>query len=311
MKAVRIHDFGGTEVLHVEEVPTPRPGDDEVLIKVHAASVNPVDYKMRTGEFKGDGMTMPLTLGRDVSGTIEAIGANVFEFGRGDPVYAMLDFDQGGYAEYVIAKASNVAHKPASVDHVHAAAVPLAAITAWQGLFDHGGLEAGERVLIHGAAGGVGHLAVQFAKHKGATVVATARADDIELLRRLGADEVVDYENQKFEDRVKDIDLVLDLVAGDTQRRSWKCLRKGGRMVSTLKAPSRFESVIHGAKGEHFMAKPDRGELEEIGRLIDGGEVKVVVQETLPLGQAAVAHDHLEHGHVRGKVVLEVATADT
>jgi NADPH:quinone reductase-like Zn-dependent oxidoreductase len=183
----------------------------------------------------------------------------------------------------------------------------LAAITAWQGLFDHGYLKRGERVLIHGAAGGVGHFAVQFAKNKGAYVIATARDEDTGLLRSLGADEVVDYKSERFEDRVQDVDLVLDLVAGEIQKRSWKCLRKGGRMVSTLQPPSQSDAMKRGATGESFMATPNHKELREIGRLIDEGKVQVIVQETMPLNDVRHAHEVLENEHVRGKLVLEVA----
>jgi NADPH:quinone reductase-like Zn-dependent oxidoreductase len=307
MKAVRIHDFGGTDVMHIEDVPMPRPDRGEVLIRVVAASVNPVDYKMRSGEFKPPGMAMPTTLGRDVAGIIEDVGNDITGLKQGDDVFALLDRDHGGYAEFVVAGSESVAPMPATLDYVHAAAVPLAAITAWQGLFDHGKLKTGERALIHGAAGGVGHFAVQFAKERGAYVIVTARAEDHDLLLRLGADEVIDYRSERFEDRVREIDLVLDLVAGDTQKRSWKALRKGGRMVSTLHAPSKLEGALRDVKGASFMAQPNRAELEEIGRLIDGGKVKVIVEHTMPIRDVRRAHDVIEHEHVRGKLVLEVA----
>jgi NADPH:quinone reductase-like Zn-dependent oxidoreductase len=309
MKAVQIHDFGSANVMQIEEIPTPNPGPGEVLIKVRAASVNPIDYKMRSGEVKPAGMTMPLTLGRDVSGVVENVGRDVTRYKAGDDVYALLDRDHGGYAEFAVARSETVAHKPSSVDHIHAAAVPLAAITAWQGLFDHGKLKTGEQVLIHGAAGGVGHFAVQFAKNRGAYVIATARAEDHDLLQQLGADEVIDYKSERFEDRVSEVDLVLDLVAGDTQKRSWSALRKGGRMVSTLQAPSKADGAKRDAKGELFIAQPNRAELEEIGRLIDDGKVQVIVQQTLPLNQVRRAHEYIENEHVRGKLVLEVAGA--
>jgi NADPH:quinone reductase-like Zn-dependent oxidoreductase len=218
----------------------------------------------------------------------------------------MLDRDHGGYAEYTLAKQDGVAPKPRSIDHIRAAGVPLAATTAWQGLFDHGKLKAGERVLIHGAAGGVGHFAVQFAKDRGAYVIATGRVEDHDLLRRLGADEVIDYRTERFEDRAKDIDLVFDLVAGETQQRSWNVLREGGRLVSTLQPPSHSEAERRHASGEVFMAEPNREELTEIARLIDDGKVSVFVQQTLPLSAVQQAHHHVEHDHIRGKVVLTV-----
>ena len=308
MKAVRMYSFGGPDVLTFEDLAIPAPAPGEVLIRVEAASVNPVDYKIRAGEFKPPGLQTPLTLGRDVSGVVVQTGRDVPQFNSGDEVYALLDRDQGGYAEYVVAKADNVVRKPEKIDHLHAAAVPLAAITAWQGLFDHGHLRSGERVLIHGATGGVGHFAVQFAKDRGAYVIATGRAEDAELLRKWGADEVIDYRHERFEDRVRDVDLVFDLVAGETQQRSWNVLKVGGRIVSTLQQPSQTEAARHHASGEVFMAKPDRDELAEIGRLIDRGKVTVFLQQTFPLAEVRRAHDHMEHEHVRGKVVLAVGS---
>jgi len=293
--------------MSIDEVPKPTPGNDEVLIRVRAASVNPVDYKMRTGEFKGPGTRVPFTLGRDVSGVVEAVGRNVDHVSVGTEVYALLAMDHGGYAEYAVAPGKGTAPKPTTLDHVTAAAVPLAATTAWQGLFDYGQLKAGERVLIHGAAGGVGHFAVQFAKNCGAYVVATARDEDRAALEKLGANEVIDYRAESFEDRVHDLDLVLDLVAGDVQARSWNVVREGGRIISTLQPPSAKEAVRHHAQGKSFMAVPNREQLTEIARMIDDGRVSVLVQKTLPLAQARQAHEHLEHDHVRGKVVLTVA----
>lgn len=306
MKAVRMYTFGGPDVLKIEDVAVPAPGPGEILIQVEAASVNPVDYKIRSGEFKPAGLDVPLTLGRDVSGVVVQLGRDVPEFSSGDEVYALLDRERGSYAEYVVAKAQHVARKPAKLDHLHAAAVPLAAMTAWQGLFDHGHLAAGERVLIHGAAGGVGHFAVQFAKDRGAHVIATARAEDRDLLLKWGADEVIDYQHERFEDKVRDVDLVLDLVAGETQQRSWSTLKEGGRLVSTLQPPSQTEAARRHAKAEVFMVEPNRDELATIGRLIDEGKVSVFLQQTFPIVEVRRAHDHMEHEHVRGKVVLAI-----
>ncbi len=308
MKAVRIYSFGGPDVLRLEDLPVPAPAPDEVLIRVEAASVNPVDYKIRSGEFKPVGLQTPLTLGRDMSGVVEQTGARVTNLESGDPVYALLDQQRGSYAEYVTAKAEQVARKPARLDYLHAAAVPLAAMTAWQGLFDHGHLQPGERVLIHGAAGGVGHFAVQFAKDRGAYVIVTGRAEDRPLLLKWGADEVIDYKHERFEDRAREIDLVLDLVAGETQRRSWNCLKPAGRIVSTLQPPSEIEAALHHATGEAFMVEPNAGELAEIARLIDAGKVDVHVDQSFPLDAVRRAHEHLEHDHVQGKVVLAVSS---
>jgi NADPH:quinone reductase-like Zn-dependent oxidoreductase len=306
MKAVRIHSFGGPDVLKLEDVPKPKPGPHEVLLRVEAAGVNPVDYKIRSGDFKPDGLQFPLTLGRDVSGIVEEIGRDVFGQKIGDEVYTLLDPEHGAYAEYVVTNYQSIVPKPATLDHVHAAAVPLAATTAWQGLFDHGKLKAGERVLIHGAAGGVGHFAVQFAKDCGAYVITTARAEDRDLLRKWGADEIIDYQHEKFENRARDIDLVFDLVAGETQQRSWNVLRDGGRIISTLQPPSHMEAALHHAKGEAFMFESNRDELAKISRMIDDGRVSVFVQQAFPITEARRAHDYMEHEHVRGKVVLAV-----
>lgn len=311
MKAVRIYSFGGPEVLRFEDLPIPAPEPGEVLIRVEAAGVNPIDYKIRSGEFKRPDLKPPLALGRDLAGVVEQTGRDVPHLKSGDPVYALLDGDHGSYAEYVIAKAKDVVRKPAKLDYLHAAAVPLAAMTAWQGLFDHGQLQAGERVLIHGAAGGVGHFAVQFAKDRGAYVIATARAEDRDLLQKWGADEVIDYKSERFDERIRDIDLVLDLVAGETQERSWRCLRPGGRMISTLHPPSPLEASRHHAKGDWFMAEANGNELAQIGRLIDDGKVTVFVQRAFPMADVGRAHDHLEHEHVRGKVVLAVGRGQT
>lgn len=307
MKAVCIHSFGGPEVLKLETVDIPQPKEDEVLIKVHAASVNPVDYKIRAGQYPPVKQPqLPKVLGRDVCGTIERCGRAVRDFHKGDAVYAMLDGDSGGYAEYVAVKAKSCSAKPARLDYSAAAAIPLAGLTAWQGLFDEGNLHAGQRVLIHGGAGGVGHLAIQFAKAKGATVATTVSSEDMEFARSLGADEVVDYKSERFEDKVHDVDLVFDLVAGDTQERSWSILKDGGTMVSTLAKPSQAKAREHHVRATNYVAHPDGGELAEIGRLIDEGKVKPHVLATYPLDHAAEAQQRLERQHPHGKVVLEV-----
>lgn len=307
MKAVRIRSFGGPEVLELADVEKPQPKDDEVLIRVRAASVNPVDYKIRSGTYpvvKQD--QLPKVLGRDVAGEIERCGSAVRNFREGDTVYAMLDGGPGGYAEYVTVRADLVAPKPGQLDYRAAAAVPLAGLTAWQGLFDHGHLQPGQRVLIHGGAGGVGHLAVQFAKARGATVVATAGTQDIGFVKQLGADQVVDYMRERFEDEVRDVDLVLDLIAGETQERSWAILKDGGTMISSLARPSEAKAREHHAHAENFVAHPDRDELIEIGRLIDAGRVHPHVSAVFELKEAAEAQVQLERRHAQGKVVLQM-----
>jgi NADPH:quinone reductase-like Zn-dependent oxidoreductase len=308
MKAVCIHSFGGPEVLKLESVDIPQPQQDEVLIRIHAASVNPVDYKIRAGKYPPvKEQQLPKVLGRDVSGTIERCGSAVQSFKEGDAVYAMLEGGSGGYAQYATIKADLCSRKPESLDYSEAAAIPLAGLTAWQGLFDEGNLHAGQRVLIHGGAGGVGHFAIQFAKAKGATVCTTVSSQDMEFARSLGADEVVDYKTERFEEKVHDVDLVFDLVAGDTQERSWSVLKDGGTMISTLAKPSDIKAREHHARATNYVAHPDGAELAEIARLVDAGKVKPCVLATYPLDDAAAAQQRLEREHPHGKVVLQVS----
>lgn len=307
MKAVCLESFGGPEALHVRELPVPQPANDEVLIQVRAASVNPVDYKMRTGQYRAlKKEQLPTILGRDVSGTVVSCGSAVTKFKKGDEVYAMLDGSHGGYAEYVTLRADLCAPKPATLDHTAAAAVPLAAITAWQGLFDHGHLHAGQRVLIHGGAGGVGHFAIQFAKAHDAIVATTVSAQDKAFARSLGADQVIDYKAERFEDLVKDVDLVFDLVDGDVTERSWSVLKDGGILVSTLGKPSEESAKRHHAQAVGYFAHPDATELTTISHLIDAGNVRPHIQAKFPLEQAAAAQQKLEREHTQGKIVLEV-----
>src|SRR5438046_1809299 len=226
MKAVRIHDFGGPSVLRYEEAPTPEPASDQILIRVHAAGINPVDGKIRSGTFQGFRPELPAILGRDISGVVEK--SEVKDFRVGDEVFGILDYHRGSYAEYAAAAPNEIVKKPGGLDHLHAGSIGVAALTAWQALFDNGELRSGQRVLIHGGAGGVGHYAVQFAAAAGAEVVATANAKDLEFVRSLGAEQVIDYKAQRFEEEVSEIDLVIYLVAGETRKRSWKVLKPGG-----------------------------------------------------------------------------------
>jgi NADPH:quinone reductase-like Zn-dependent oxidoreductase len=308
MRAARIDHFGGPEVIHIERIQRPEPGLGQVRIRVAAASVNPVDYKIRQGEFPVIGEEqLPLTLGRDIAGIVESVGQGVTHLHRGDRVFAMIGAD-GGYAEYALVKADYVVRVPVQLDLTHAAAVPLAAHTAWQALFDHGRLQAGEKVLIHGASGGVGHFAVQFAKARGATVYATGSGQALDFIRSLGADQVIDYKKQRFEDVCRDVDLVIDLIGGETQLRSWAVLRTGGRLVSTLTEPDSTSPQAQGKQGKRFMAQPDGAQLREIADLIATGKVRPAVNETFPLAEAAQAQRYLQESHVNGKVVLAIAS---
>lgn len=244
MLAYRIHRFGGPDVLLLDSVPIPQPGAGEMLLRVRAAGVNPVDLKTRAGQYpliRED--ALPYALGRDCCGVVERVGENV-EWAPGDEVFAFVGQGPGAYAEYVKLDGAAAARRPVSIDATVAGAVPLAALTAWQGLFDHGGLDRGERVLIHAGAGGVGH----FAKEKGAEVFVTASEDGIEFVRSLGADHVIDYRHQHVEDLVPEADLVLDLVGGETQTRSWNVVAKGGALISTLTEPSQTDASRRGAQ---------------------------------------------------------------
>ena len=253
MKAIRIHQYGGPEVLAQVEMQRPTPGPNEVLIKVQAASVNPVDWKLRAGHVKEIfPVTFPATLGWDVSGTVEEAGSGVTAFKRGDEVYALLK--GGGYAEYATADEAVVARKPRTLDYVNAAAVPVAGLTAWQALFEVAQLSSGQKVLIHAAAGGVGNFAVQFAKAKGAYVIGTASSKNQAFLRELGVDQAVDYQKTRFEDAVRDVDVVLDTIGGETQQRSFKVLKKGGILVSIVQPPSQDLATKYGVRALFYGA---------------------------------------------------------
>ncbi|MEO6837187.1 MAG: NADP-dependent oxidoreductase [Ginsengibacter sp.] len=308
MKAIQIHQFGGPEVLKYEEVPRPSPAADEVLIKVYASGVNPIDWKIRAGlAQKKFPVLLPLIPGWDVSGEIEEVGSNILNFKKGEEVYCRPEPTRNGtYAEYVVVKANQVNTKPKSISHDKAAAVPLAGLTAWQGLFDFGKLEAGQKVLIHAASGGVGTFAVQFAKWKGAYVIGTASEENIDFLFELGADEVIDYKTEQFEDKVKDIDLVFDMVGGETQKRSLDVIRKGGTLITTVQPQNQEEAKLKNIHLEGFMAQSLPEELQQIADLIDSGKMKPVISQIFSLTDAIKAHKEIETGHTRGKIVLKV-----
>jgi NADPH:quinone reductase-like Zn-dependent oxidoreductase len=308
MKAVRMHAYGGPEVLRYEDAPRPEPGPGEVLAKVYAAAVNPVDWKIREGYMKAmRPYPLPLILGWDFSGVVEATGAGVTQWKKGDEVYGRPDIGRdGAYAEYIAVKAAEIAFKPKSLDHVPAAAIPLAGLTAWQAIFDVGGLSAGQRILIHAAAGGVGSFAVQLAKWKGAYVIGTASARNHMFLKELGADETIDYQSTPFEKVVQDVDLVLDTMAGDTRTRSWQALKKGGILVSILGPPSAEEAARYGVRAGSIFVQPNAAELKELATLADSGKLRAIVEAVLPLQKAARAHEMNQTLHTRGKIVLQV-----
>ncbi|MFF9488336.1 NADP-dependent oxidoreductase [Streptomyces sp. NPDC014676] len=313
MRAVTIGEFGGPEVLPVGRIARPEPLPTEVLVRVHAAGINPVDWKTRAGQGMAGPQTLPMVPGWDVSGVVEEVGFGVTTLAPGDEVYAMPWFPRpaGGYAEYVTAPSRQFARKPASIGHAEAAALPLAALTAWHALVDTAGVRAGQRVLVHAAAGGVGHLAVQIARHLGAEVVATARESRHAWLKELGADETIDYTRQRFEDVTGGIDVVVDLIGGPdaTDVRSVAVTRPGGLVVSV---PSGVSPALAAAAGQAgvrtspLLVEPDGAALTTIAGLVDAGDLRVEVEHVFPLEQAAEAHRRGETNHTRGKLVLDV-----
>lgn len=310
MKAVRIHGFGGPDKLVYEDAPKPEVKDGEVLIKIEATGINPVDGMIGSGAMEAMVKhSLPLILGWDVAGTIEAVGPGITNFSVGDAVFAFADIRvNGAYAEYITLPAALVTAKPKSLDFIAAGAVPLAAITAWEALFEQANLQSGQTILIHGAGGAVGGFAVQLAKNKGATVLATATGDDVQYVRGLGADTVIDYKTEKFEDAAHGVDAVLDTISGETQARSWATLKDGGVLVSTLppvNVPP--DAAARGVTGKAFGAHPDGAVLAQIAHFVDAGKVSVRVGAVLPLSDAALAQAQAKSGHTRGKVVLNVA----
>jgi NADPH:quinone reductase-like Zn-dependent oxidoreductase len=311
MKAIRFHEPGGPEVLRLEDLPRPVPKAGEVLVKVHAAGVNPVDWKLRQNGGKGFGPPLPQVPGFDIAGVVSAVGADVKRFAVGDAVFGYLSLQRGGaYAEYAIALEGELAPKPETLSFNEAAGVPLAALTAWQALVESAELQSGQAVLIHAGAGGVGHFAVQIAKARGAHVIATASERNHEFLEQLGADEVIDYTRQRFEDSVEGVDAVLDPIGGDTQARSIGVLAKGGILVSIVGAPPKAQLEQAGVRGVGILVRPDGKQLEEIAALAERGALRVEVSTVLPLAEAAKAHELSEGGHTRGKIVLEIVPAE-
>jgi NADPH:quinone reductase-like Zn-dependent oxidoreductase len=299
MHAIVIHETGGPDVLHYEETERPEPGDGEVLIRVRAASVNPIDWKSRRGMAED---ALPAVLGKDVSGTVELSRTDAFA--EGDDVFGMAA--SGGYAEFATASAGAIARKPAALSHEQAAAIPVAGMTAWQALFDRGALESGQIALIAGAAGGVGHFGVQFAKITGARTIGTASARNRDFVLGLGADEFVDYTAQDVADVVQDADVVFDTVGGDTTASLVPTLRAGGIIVTIAGPPPEDAARERGARAELLIMSPDSDHLARIADLVAAGDVRVEIAEVLPLAEVARAHELNESGHTRGKIILTV-----
>jgi NADPH:quinone reductase-like Zn-dependent oxidoreductase len=308
MHAVRIHSYGGPEVLSYEEAPRPTPGPGEVLIRVHATSVNPFDLAVRNGYMHSwFNYSFPLTLGSDVSGVIEEVGEGVTNLSSGDVVYTRAGvFRDGANAEYTLAFAADVVPIPQSLDYIHSAALPHVTLTAWQGLYELANISAGQTVLIHAAAGGVGHIATQLAKLRGAKVIGTASVN-IDFLSELGVDQAINYVTTAFEDVVSDVDVVLDLIGSDTQQRSWKVLKPGGILISTVQPPSEEIAAAHNVRLGFIATAPPIGPtLTEVARMVDSGQLTPHVSTILPLREIRRAHEMLEAKHTHGKIVLEV-----
>lgn len=314
MRAARIHAYGSPDVLHYEEVPRPVPGEGETLVRVRAAGVNAIDWKIRAGHLQqAIPYTLPLTLGLDFSGSVASESPGGRDFEVGDEVYGRIDLMRlGTYADYVVARAGEFTAKPRALDHVHAAAVPLVALTAWQALIAGANgaaslnVTAGQRVLIHGGAGGVGSVAVQLAKWRGAHVIATARREDAAFVFGLGADRVLDYAHEPFEELLEPVDAVFDLVGGETQARSWDIIRPGGALATTMGEPPAEQASLREVRAIAVKTQTDLGQLGEIARLIDTFRIRIVVSDVFPLAEAARAHARVEEGHVRGKIALKM-----
>jgi len=309
MKAIRIHQYGSNDNLRYEDVPLPEISTDDVLVKVYYAGVNPVDWKIREGYLQAlIPYDLPFTLGWDVSGVVEAVGENVFNFKVGDEVYSRPDIARNGtYAEYVAIKNTELAFKPNTIDHAHAAGLPLAGLTAYQALFDIAKLEAGQSILIHAASGGVGSLAVQMAKIVGAHVIGTASAKNRDFLLEIGVDEFIDYQSENFETVISNVDVVFDTVGGDTQAKSLGIIKKGGMLVSIVEQPSAEKAAELNINAEFLFIDPNAEQLTQIAKWVDNGQLVNHIDKIFPLQEAAQALELSQAGRVRGKVIIKVA----
>ena len=305
-KAIRFHDYGGPEVMRFEDVEQPAPKEGEILVRIHAVSVNSVDWKIRSGLVrKRFNLPLPIIPGGDLSGEVAAVGAAVSDFAVGQSVFAMIGL-WGTYAEHAAFDASMAARKPASIDHVHAASVPLAGLTAWQALYEQGALKPGQRVFVHAAAGGVGGFAVQLARVAGAEVIASASAQNADYVRGLGADEVIDFRVDSAEPYMGSVDLVFDLVGGDASIRSLALLKPGGALLAVA-APAQALKEKGEKLGRRVLGmqvRPDGAQLARIAALIDAGKVTTTVAAVFPLTEASAAQELSKLGHTRGKIIL-------
>ena len=301
MKAAVIREYGSNDVVEIAEVDRPEPGVGEVLVKVHAAGVNPIDWKICRGAGKRMGMALPIHLGEELVGSIEKLGSDVESFRQGEAIFGMVR--TGAFAEYAVAKASNLVRVPDTIDVLRAAALPLAGSTAWQALFDEAVLSVGQRLLITNSSGGVGSLAVQFAKAKGAHVTAVASGRNEEFVRALGADEFIDYTTRPFEDAARDVDIVLDTMGGETFERAFKTLKRGGFMITVVAFPN-DEAARYGVSVKRSFTVPSARNLASIAELVEAGKVVAHVDTVLPLAKIRQALALSEAGRTRGKIVL-------
>jgi NADPH:quinone reductase-like Zn-dependent oxidoreductase len=307
MQAIRVHQYGGPEQLKLEQIPRPEPQEGEVLVRVHATGVLPIEWKIRQGSFQAfQPATFPYIPGSAFAGVVEEAGPLVTTFQKGQAVFGRSS--KGTYAEYTTVSGETLALKPASLSFDEAATISGGATTAWEALFDHGGLQAGQRALILGAAGGVGSFAVQFARWKGAQVIGTTGAANVDFVRSLGAETVVDYTSTPVEQVIHDVDLVVDTVGGQTLQSAWPMIKHGGTLVSTAGQPSQEKAHELGIRALFFSGgRPSSERLQTIARLIDGGQVKVTLARIFPLSEASLAHELSQSGHGRGRIVLHIA----
>ncbi len=310
MKAAQFTNYGGPEVIEINEVPKPDFAKNQILIEVHGATINPFDYKLRRGYMK-DAMPLklPLTLGGNLSGVVVELGTDVVNFKIGDGVFGQsyaFGGGSGAIAEYAAASAENIAIKPKSINHIKAGSLPLVGVSAIQALEQHINLTKGQKILIHGGAGGIGSIAIQLAKYKGAYVATTASSEDIEFVKSLGADEVIDYEKEKFEEKLSGFDAVYDTVGGDTLDRSFKVLKKGGVLVSMLGEPSKDLALEYGVVVFGQNTKTNSKNLSLLAELVDQGVIKPQVDKVFPLDQTRQAFEYVETGHPKGKVVINI-----
>lgn len=309
MRAVQIHQYGGTETLQLEQIDKPKINADDILIQVKSAAINPVDWKIREGYLKDFiPYALPITLGWDVSGIVSEVGAEVTDFEVGDEVFSRPDISRdGSYADYIAVKADEAVLKSTKLDFSQAAALPLAGITAWQCLVDVGQIQAGQRVLIHAGAGGVGHLAIQIAKAKGATVIATASTANQSLLTQLGADEAIDYTKAPLSEQIEPVDLVIDTMGAEVQYKSWALLKKGGMLVSITEQPNEEVAKEHGVKAAFVFIEPSSRILRELNTLVEADQLTPLIEHRFPLEQIVDAHSQSQSGRTRGKIVIDVS----